>query len=196
MLYGLIAEDRKILSAGQVLIARISQETTARIEPRVLNGKPAFVADAWRVVKEFCHRFPDMHKILAVCDADHDDAEELEAALIGKILRRCGPIPMPLLCHVIKIELETWWMADVDTISRVVGGVIPYPGGNAETIRDPKEILIRRLRDAGCGPYTDAKARAFAEHLDFGVAEARAPGFGVFRQKVENGVTRGQAIVQ
>src|SRR5215813_4462675 len=97
-----------------------------------MNGKPDFIANFWRVVKEFRFRYPAMHKVLAICDSDNDCVVTLAGELRARANHRLGALPFPLVFHVIKRELETWWIGEPAAISAVTGVAIPFPGGNVE----------------------------------------------------------------
>lgn len=187
MLYGLIAEDTFILRAVPVLISRSVDLDQQPPECRLMNGKPDFLANFWRPVKEFQYRYPHMHKVLAVCDADRESPVELLTLLTSRAQNRLLGLPFPLVFHVIKRELETWWIGESQAISTVTGVNIPFPGGNVEeSIQDPKEYIIQRLSRAK-RPYTRDDAEAVARQIDFGMLSSRSPGFAQFTAKVENG---------
>jgi hypothetical protein len=79
--YGLIAEDGAIEEAVPILMRRILETEGLLIERRRMNGKDDFVANFWKRVKEFQLRYPSIHKVLAVCDADRESADQLESTL-------------------------------------------------------------------------------------------------------------------
>ena len=121
MLYGVIAEDGYILRAVRVLISRIVDVGNDVPECRVMNGKNDFLANFWRYVKEFQYRFPQIHKVMAVCDADDEPPEAVETLLASRANQRLGGLPFPLTFHVIKRELETWWIAEPQSIAAATG---------------------------------------------------------------------------
>lgn len=187
MLYGVIAEDTFILRAVPVLISRLVDLAQQLPECRLMNGKSDFLANFWRHVKEFQHRYPHIHKVLAVCDADRESPVELLTLLTTRVQTRLPGLPFPLVFHVIMRELETWWVAEPQTISRVTGVNIPFPGGNVEEdIQDPKEYIVQRLSKAK-RPYTRGDAEAVARQIDLATLANRCPGFAVFTAKVEDG---------
>ncbi|MBI4588148.1 MAG: hypothetical protein HY725_04875 [Candidatus Rokubacteria bacterium] len=152
-----------------------------------MNGKADFIANFWEAVKEFQYRYPGMHKVLAVCDADDEPANELEAFLTRRAEEKLQSLPFPLMFHVIKRELETWWVAEPHSITLETGVEIPFPGGNVEEdLVDPKEYLSRRLGARNI-TYTRRIASKAAENLNLATISARCPGFVVFAQKVEDG---------
>lgn len=195
MHYGVIAEDGYILRALPVLLERLVDLRGDPVECRLMNGKPDFVANCWRVVKGFQYRYPGMHKVLAVCDADADDPEILSSELHARATARCGPLPFSLIFHVIKRELETWWITEPGAISQVCGIFIPFPGGNVEdSVVDPKEYIVRRLT-ASKRAYSHGDAERVATSIDLEALAERSPGFVMFAAKARNGDARRQAVV-
>lgn len=187
MLYGLIAEDTYILKAVPVLVSRLVDLQGDPVECRLMNGKPDFIANFWRTVKEFQFRYPAMHKILAVCDADAECGNTLTAELDARARARLHGLPFPLIFHVIKRELETWWVAESHAISAVTGVAIPFPGGNVEQgVVDPKEYIVRRLA-AAKRAYSHADTAAIAKNVHIQTLADRCPGFVTFARKAANG---------
>lgn len=187
MLYGVIAEDGYILKAVPVLISRIVNTGDDAPECRLMNGKDDFIANFWKWVKEFQFRYPQMHKVMAVCDADQESPDQVVAVLIDRARRRLAGLPFPLVFHVIKRELETWWVADPSSISAATGVNIPFAGGYVEDgVPQPKEYIVGYLA-AQRIPYTRTVAEAAARNLDFETVASRCPSFVVFRQHVVNG---------
>ncbi len=196
MLYGAVVEDGYLLRAVPVLVKRMVSVGQAEVECRVWNGKPDFMANFWRSVKEFQFKYPKMHKAIGVCDADQESPEELEARLTESAGRRLRNVPFPLMFHVIKRELETWWIVDPDSVSRATGVNIQFPGGNVEAaVLHPKEYLVRGLSQ-GEVPYTKSIAESLAQNLNFETVESRCPGFVAFKVKVENGGKAGSEAGQ
>lgn len=195
MLYGVIAEDTYILRAVPVLLSRLVNVGNDVPECRVWNGKADFVANFWRSVKEFQFWYPDMHKVIAVCDADTERPEEVEARLQATVQSKLPTLPFPLMFHVIKRELETWWVTDPNSVLAVTGVQIPFPGGNIEeSVQHAKEHITRSLSTRKI-TYTREIAEETTRTLNFEVVAARCPGFVVFGHKVENGTseTRSRA---
>jgi hypothetical protein len=185
--YGVIAEDGYILRAVPALLSRLVRVEGAHVECRQMNGKGDFCASFSRPVKEFQYRYPDMHKVFAICDGDEESPEELEAWLAARANEKLFGLPCPLVFHVIKKELETWWVADPRSVSVVTGVEVPYPGGNVEEdVSRPKEYMTGRLSRRKV-PYTPAVAEEIAKSLDLEAVAARCPGFVLFRRKVEDG---------
>lgn len=190
MLYGLIAEDTFILRAIPVFVSRLVDLHGQHLECRLMNGKPDFLANVWRRVKEFQYRYPGMHKVLAVCDADRESPRDLLTLLTTKAQIRLGVLPFPLAFHVIKRELETWWVGESQAISSVTGVTIPFPGGNVEEdLLDPKEYIVQRLSPART-TYTRGDAEAIARQINLRILATRCPGFAAFTARVENGSDR------
>ena len=186
-LYGVIAEDGSIEKAIPFLIPRIVTGEDVEVECRRLNGKNDFIANFWRTAKEFQFKYPAMHKVLAICDADRESPDELEEFLTDKARDRLPGLPLPLVFHVIKKELETWWIADANTISVLAGVQVNFPGGNVEdSVQDAKEYLEQPLRQVKT-PYTPTLAGLIAQHVNLDVVGSRCPGFVVFMRRVENG---------
>ena len=187
MLYGLIAEDGAIEKSIPVLLSRLVDLEGEPVECRRLNGKPDFIANFWKHVKEFQFRYPGIHKVLAVCDADGDSATTLTAELNAKVAARLGHLPFPLFFHVITRQLETWWVAESAAISTVTGVAIPSPRGNAEeNLEDPRRYIIQRVA-AAKKVYTPTDAEATARIVQLPTLRGRCPGFVEFEQKTQNG---------
>ena len=184
MQYGLIAEDTFIMRSVPVLVSRLVDLEGDRVECRRMNGKPDFIANFWRVVKEFQFRYPAMHRVLAICDADSGCVVTLAEELRARATARLGALPFSLVFHVIQQELETWWIGESAAISAVTGVVIPFQGGNVEQgVLDPKAYIVRRLADAKKA-YTYGDAAAAAELIDLTVLQNRCPGFVRFAQRI------------
>jgi len=95
--------------------------------------------------------------------------------------------------HVIKRELETWWIGEPPAISSVTGVTIPFPGGNVEQgVLDPKAYIVRHLAAAKT-LYTHGDAAAIAEVVDLTVLQSRCPGFVRFAQRAVNGAVAPSA---
>ena len=187
MQYGLIAEDTFILRSLPVLISRLVDLEDDRVECRIMNGKPDFILNFWKSVKEFQFKYPAMHKVLAVCDADTDCVVALADDLRARATARLGTLPFTLIFHVIKQELETWWIAESAAISSATGVDIPFPGGNVEQdVPDPKAYIVGRLA-AAKGTYTNGDAAAAAAAIDLTTLKDRCPGFVRFARLVVNG---------
>ena len=187
MLYGLIVEDGCLLRAIPTLLARLVGIGEDVPECRLMNGKPDFVANFWKFAREFQLRYPKMHKAIGVCDADTDSPSDLEGRLMERARARLQGLPFPLVIHVIKRELETWWIADPASIRTLTGVEMPFPGGNVEdSVNDPKGYVARYL-GAHRRSYTPAVAEDAARHMDLGTVSSRCPGFVRFRARVENG---------
>ena len=184
MLYGLIAEDGSILKSVPTLVSRLVDLQNEPIECRRMNGKSDFIANSWRVVKELRFRFPAIQKVLAICDADNDCVVTLATHLRERAEAHLGTLPFQLVFHVIKQELETWWLAEPSAISAVTGVVIPFPGGNVEqSVLDPKTYIVRRLAVAK-RVYTPGDAAAIAGRIDLSVLRMRCPGFVRFERRL------------
>jgi hypothetical protein len=186
MRYGVVAEDTYILSAVPILVSRLVGLGGEVLECRLMNGKADFLANLWKEVKVFQYRYLGIHKVLAVCDADTEPPNELEAFLMKKAGEKLQGLPFPLAFHAIKRELETWWVADPHSLLVETGVQIPFPGGNVEDVPSPKEYIIGRL-GARKITYTRKIAAQAAENLDLSTVAARCPGFVTFSQKVANG---------
>jgi len=186
--YGLVVEDQYLMRAGEILVKRIATKCGAEVEvlTRRMNGKGDFRARFYEPVRELWFRHPGLHKILAVCDADRDDPERLEAELRARAAIRVPGLPFALVFHVIRVELETWLVADDEAVSRATGARVPFPGGNIEaSMPDPKGYLESRLPTRV--PYTPTIAAAIAETLNLDVLSQRCNGFSVFQERVKNG---------
>ena len=184
MLYGLIAEDGSILKSVPILVSRLVDLQGEAIECRRMNGKSDFIANFWKILKEFRFRFPTIQKVLAVCDADSDCVVTLAELLRERARAHLGTFPFPLVLHVIKRELETWWIAEPSAISTVVGMTIPFPGGNVEqSVLDPKTFIVQRLAPAK-RVYTPGDAAEIAQIIDLTVLRDRCPGFVRFERRV------------
>lgn len=184
MRYGLIAEDNAILKSVPMLVSRLVDLEGDPVECRLMNGKSDFIANFWKAVKEFRFRFPNIRKVLAICDADNDCVVTLAALLKERALARVGPLPFQLVFHVIKQELETWWIAEPSAISVVMGVAVPFPGGNVEQgVLDPKAFIVSHLAPDK-KIYTHSDAAAIAEIIDLAVLRDRCPGFTRFAQRV------------
>ena len=179
----MIAEDGAILKSVPILVSRCVDLRGEPMECRRMNGRPDFIANFWRVVKEFRSKFPTMQKVLAICDADRDCAATLAALLRERADARLGALPFQLVFHVIERELETWWVAEASAISAATGVVIPFPGGNVEQgVLDPKAYIGHRLA-AARRIYLPSDAAATAELIDLNVLRQRCPGFVRFERR-------------
>ena len=182
----MIAEDTFILRSLPILISRLVDLEGDPVECRIMNGKPDFILNFWKRVKEFQFKYPAMHQVLAVCDADNDCVVTLADELRARAITRLGALPFPLVFHVIKQELETWWIAESAAISLVTSVAIPFPGGNVEQdVLDPKAYIVRRLAVTK-GTYTYGDAAAAAAAIDLRTLKDRCPGFVRFARRVAN----------
>jgi hypothetical protein len=122
----------------------------------------------------------NINKAIILVDQDNncikEDAEKLKKQLVGKKYN------FEIKFHIIEKEIETWLLADHEAISKVAGKNISMIRGILEEVNNPKEILIRLLREKKI--YTPEVAVKIANEADIGVIENRCIGFKRFRDSV------------
>jgi hypothetical protein len=173
----IIGEDDYHIKTIPISIRRIILEDIKFIRRKARN-KGNVIKKYAEMLKEF--KKGNINKAIILVDQDNncikEDAEKLKKQLVGKKYN------FEIKFHIIEKEIETWLLADHEAISKVAGKNISMIRGILEEVNNPKEILIRLLREKKI--YTPEVAVKIANEADIGVIENRCIGFKRFRDSV------------
>ncbi|MEW6409067.1 MAG: DUF4276 family protein [Nitrospirota bacterium] len=185
-LYGIIVEGNYDKAAFKEIIKKCIL-SDIKIISRPCGGKDHLMKSFPGHLKSFCYEKQGSHidKALVIRDADNRDPAELHKKMESKITNRTYPFEVKFI--IIIQELETWFLADEEAISRVTqarsGKPVARVNENLESIRQPKEKLQEILSKAGIY-YTPEVAKEIARELDLSKIEYHCPRFREFRQAV------------
>ena len=180
--YGIVIEGEYDEAALTEIIKKcISSEI--EIIPRKCGAKDRLM----RMFSGFLESFrrekqgSDVDKAIVIRDSHGKNPDELKEKMRNKITNRNYSFDVKFI--VIVQELEAWFLADEEAISRVTKSSVSRINENLESISDPKQILNRILSDTRVA-YTKAVAQEIAKELNLDKIEYRCPTFKEFRQAV------------
>jgi hypothetical protein len=187
--YGIVIEG-SYDSAAIVEIIKKCLSSEIEIIQRPCGSKSQLMRKFPGFLKEFCYVKEGTHvdKAFVIRDADTKDPvrlDRLAEEMRGKIVGRTYPFEIKFV--LIVQELETWFLADEEAISRVTqlrsGRTVSRINETLESIVHPKEKLKNILSNAKV-PYTAEVAREIAMESELSKIENRCPKFREFRQAV------------
>jgi hypothetical protein len=182
--YGLIVEGEYDAAALTELIRRCAAGNI-QVIPRQCAQKGSLMKKFPAYLQElhWANQGQAVDKALVIRDADGKNPGELVARMGTSIVSRSYLFPVKFV--VIVQELETWLLADHDTLSQVARKRISEIRGTLELIVDPKRRLQSILSEAGIA-YTAEVARKIAAAANLERIEYRCPTFRTFRQAIDN----------
>jgi predicted house-cleaning noncanonical NTP pyrophosphatase (MazG superfamily) len=127
-------------------------------------------------------------KALVIRDSGGKDPKIIEEELTRKVQERRWAFSHEVHVCIIRQEVETWLLADVEeginAVARKRGGrVVAEVQGTLEEIEYPKERLKELLSEAKL-EYTDQVCAEIARLLRLDTLSYRCPSFRTFKQRV------------
>jgi hypothetical protein len=129
-------------------------------------------------------------KAIAIRDTDGKNPVDVEADMLKRISGQTFFFPRGLVCHATHCEMETWLLADVESINRAAKILLPMtrktvtrPAGSPESIVNAKERLQDLLSEVGL-LYDAATCALIAQEINLTVLRACCPSFRRFEPKV------------
>jgi hypothetical protein len=181
-MYGIVIEGFYDEVAITEMVRRLSPMGT-EIVSRVCGGKKRLMQKFPDYLESFRYQNQGSHvdKAIVIRDADCKDPEGLKGEMESKIEGRNYPFEVRL--NIVVQELEAWFLADEEAISRITGREAHCPNQRPESILNPKDTLVRILSEARV-PYTAAVAQNIAKEADLEKIGSRCPRFKEFREAI------------
>lgn len=175
MMYGILAEDASDADTLAVLVRRLSG-TSVPLKRHGFNGGSELLkkgADKVKLMYQLGER-----RFIICHDADGVEVEVRKAEIIERVVRPSGI--EALYCALVpKEEIESWILADINAVSRVITGFRAsqdYP--RPEGIRAPKESLEKACRLNMRPRYIHAVHNSkVAAYLDLDILKDKCPSF-------------------
>ncbi len=128
-----------------------------------------------------------VEKALIIRDSGGKDSRDIEAELTQKANERGWAFSHGVHVCIIRREMETWLLADVEAINSVArtrgGREVAEVQGTLEEIEAPKEKLKRLLLEAKLD-YTPEVCGEIARSLRLHTLRYRCPSFCTFERRV------------
>ncbi len=185
VVFGVIAEDPTDIEILQVLIRRLSNNSSLRIKGKGYGGCGEMLQKGAKQLQLFadfgCKRF-------VVCyDADGPNAKSRQQEAMEKIISP-SKLPAPDCLALVPVqEIEAWILADLDqAVPHVIPSWKPAPISGPESISSPKEHLTQLSRGSNKKPryaYTIHNPQV-ARYLNLQTVSRKCPSFRPLEQFV------------
>lgn len=167
----------------QAINPKLSKECSLRVQRdpgSLTRGALPVKVDSWMddISKqvEIRSRVAEIRAVLVHQDSDAADAENrnaLQSALSRNLTAPAHPV-VPVQ------ETESWWLLYPECFRQVKPGawrdVVLPTGRNVETIKSPKEFLIRQTKSVSPkNSYTEADSLAIAQNIAFVISQGLEP---------------------
>ena len=189
MRLGVFVEGRRDVPVFEALIPKVEPAVTKVVVRSSSRGKSKFMSTFPDLVWTFQHVEPGgpADKVIVVCDANSEDATEVEAHMRRRVVGRQYPFPRGLEFHATRRETETWLLADINAMNRVARDhgmrEVTHVPGPLENVADAKERFIELLSRAGL-PDAPEIVREITQQIDLDVLREYCPSFRLFESKV------------
>ena len=175
-MFAVLGEHQSDADSLAVLVKRISNIQNQRILTKGLKVCGPLVHKSCRVIKELNNR--GATKFIICHDSDGDAPHDIVTRINGELAKgTCSA----LLCQIVVPvqEIEAWIIADEDAIKTVIRSLSIPNTPNPESIRSPKEWLVRYSGRVSSRPlYVPSLHNAkVAEVIDLGKLERKCPSF-------------------
>ena len=173
----ILAEDHSDAETLDVLVRRIRGAGVNRVHRRGFGGCGELCRKAGAHIELFSKQGAT-HFIICH-DSDGNDPVEIR----NKVRSRVGAkIDLKRVIHEIIVpveELEAWIIADESAINKAIPRLSIKETLHPETIKNPKEWLIKQSRDSRSRPlYAPATFNCqVAKHIDIAKVERKCPSF-------------------
>jgi Domain of unknown function (DUF4276) len=183
-MYAVIAEDPSDFETLKALIKRISGNPSTSIKGKGYSG----CAEMLRKGASLFDSLNACTRYIICYDSDRDTVENRLQAIKEVFSRTkakgefCALIP--------KQEIESWILADLQSISKVIPSWRPTKEfHHPEEVDDPKEFVERLSREQQRPRYVHSiHNQRVAIHLDLAVVEKKCPSFKPLISIVKDGV--------
>jgi hypothetical protein len=186
--YGIVVEGEYDSAAYAAIIQKLASHAVY-IKPFPCGGKPKLIQKFPGYLNALKYELTGRHvdTAIVIVDSDGQDPGKLEAVLRAKVAGR--EYRFELHFYAVSCTLETWLLADIEAIARVVqqrtGRNIRRPQhNNLERLIDPKPAF-RAILTEGRVDYTAAVAAEIAREIDLQILSARCPRFQRFAELVD-----------
>jgi hypothetical protein len=173
---GILAEDASDSASIKAIVASIREGKPLQVKTKDCQGCGEMYRKGKMMLRALsalgCHHF-------VICvDADGPDPKPRATRVVSDILS--GTPYSTHSCIVVPIqEFESWILADVTKVTRVMSSWKPSPVRNPESISSPKEFLTRMSKNSQKRPIYDSVTHnpRIAMHLDPMLVRERCPSF-------------------
>lgn len=186
-MYAILAEDKSDVETLKVLIRRVAENQNISVKGVGYSGCSQMLNKGARQLQAFyesgaCKRF-------VVC---YDSDKESPVARRQEIIRRVvspSRVTAPICVLIPVQEIETWILADINAVSKVISGWRPdVVVSNPEGVNDPKEYLEKISRQNQRPRYTHAvHNQKIAQYLNIDEIYKKCPSFRPLYEIVKNG---------
>ncbi|MDP9585638.1 UNVERIFIED_ORG: hypothetical protein J2791_004953 [Burkholderia contaminans] len=177
-MYILITEDPTDFDAIKIIIRRIAGQPNLPIKGKGLNGAGEIKNKGAAIINACASN--DTKGCIVVRDCDGRDSEGKFKSVKSDVFDKVNFKQKPPYCIVLpKHELESWYLADIDCVTKVWPQWRPTEKyGQPETIENAKEELIRISRVNKLKPrYSTSDGASIANSLDLEVVRRKCPSF-------------------
>ncbi len=143
--YAVLGEDASDASTVKVLIRRIAKTPSLPISPKGFDGAGDLLKKGARQIQEYRRR--GIVKFIVVYDADGPDPDQCRHRAIEQILAPAG-IEDEGIAVIPVQELESWILADIESVTRVITSWTPNSIAHPESIESPKDVIESLSRNA------------------------------------------------
>ena len=189
-MYAILAEDPSDLKMLAILIRRIANDESIPITGKGYQGAPEMLKRGSEQLKAYQAK-GKIQRYVICYDSDGKNAEARRQELIAKIVKPAN-IKNPVCALVPIQEIESWIMADMNAIKKVITSwehekEIP----RSETITSPKEHLekLSRQNQNQKPRYSHATHNEkIAVHLNLETVQRKCPSFSPLVTLVNEGI--------
>jgi hypothetical protein len=184
--YAVIGEDESDVETIANIVKRLAAGNQAVVKGKGFNGSGELLKRG--AVQLQAYQDLRIRKFIACYDSDGLDPEEKRRELIDRVFKPanlngacCALVPV----HMI----ESWILADLPAIGKVIKGWAPKPGpNNPEARRNPKKHIADLSERFHKPRYNHATMNAaIAKHLDLTLVLRKCPSFAPLHAFVTEG---------
>jgi len=187
--YGIIVEGEYDSAAYSAFIQRLASHAVS-IKPFPCGGKPRLIQKfpGYLEALKYAVMGNTVDTAIVIVDSDGQDINKLENSMRARVASREYQFPLGLHFCAVAHALETWLMADIEAIARVVqrrsGKNVSRARYNLEELIDPKPTF-RAILTRGEVDYTPPVAAEIAREVDFELLAERCSTFQRFAELVD-----------
>lgn len=186
-MYGVIGEDPSDVETLKVLIRRLANNERVRVFTKGYAGCGEMLRKGASQLKLFSEK--GAVRFIVCYDADRARPEDRELEARRKIWNKAVDAGVGgNCCIVVPVqELETWILADLSSVSKVIRSWAPQDVASPELINDPKEYLERLSRQHQKPRYIHAlHNQKIALYLDLEKVAMKCRSFAPLSEFVKN----------
>jgi hypothetical protein len=177
-MYGVIGEDKSDVATIKVLIKRLAGNDALTIHTKGYEGCAQMLKKGAAQLRLFASKPMDCRRFVICHDADRALPAERRSIVIKDIVAQAGELGA--FCVLIPVqEIESWILADIQAVQKIVKSWQPKEIMLPESINDPKEHLEKLSRDSQKRPrYSHATHNEkVAAYLDLERVYKKCPSF-------------------